>query len=243
MPRQNFPSVPRRRRGPQTARVVGFFLLGVIAVTLFTAREHNPSVFPGAAGAEKVEIFLIDNGFHTDLAIPRQAFARRADTARQAVDAATSRPWVVVGWGDERFYTRSGFSGARMIDGLRSMFAPGNASSVRIEGLPDSPDHIYVRHAVVPISLTSVGLQRLEARIDQSLIRGPDGGPVPSAHVAAPDTAFFASTEHFSLIHLCNHWTADLLYAAGLPTTPVIDTVSAGLRLDLRARAGVADRP
>ena len=63
------------------------------------------------------------------------------------------------------------------------------------------------------------------------------GQPVRIAGAAPPDTAFFRSVEPFSLIHLCNHWTAELLNAAGLPTTPVLDTIPAGLRLDLRMRA------
>jgi hypothetical protein len=59
----------------------------------------------------------------------------------------------------------------------------------------------------------------------------------PSQH--DPGEAFFRSREDFSLVHLCNHWTAELLSAAGLPTTPVLDTLPAGLRLDLRLRAGL----
>ena len=54
-----------------------------------------------------------------------------------------------------------------------------------------------------------------------------------------PDEAFFASVERFSLVHLCNDWTAELLNAAGLPTTPVLDTLPAGLWLDLQLRAGL----
>ena len=60
---------------------------------------------------------------------------------------------------------------------------------------------------------------------------------MPSEHAAGE--AFFKSSEGFSLAHLCNHWTAGLLVAAGLPMTPVLDTLPAGLRLDLRLRSGV----
>ena len=48
---------------------------------------------------------------------------------------------------------------------------------------------------------------------------------------------FFVSGEGFSLVHLCNHWEAELLHAAGLPTTPVLDTLPAGLVLDLKLRS------
>jgi len=65
------------------------------------------------------------------------------------------------------------------------------------------------------------------------------GAPTMSPIHRDPGEAFFASRERFSLLHLCNHWTAELLNAAGLPVTPVLDTLPAGLGVDLRLRAGV----
>ncbi len=70
-------------------------------------------------------------------------------------------------------------------------------------------------------------------------VRGAGGGPVMAPIRREPGEAFFASSESFSLIHLCNHWTADLLHAAGLPVTPVLDVLPVGLALDLDLRAGV----
>ena len=50
---------------------------------------------------------------------------------------------------------------------------------------------------------------------------------------------FYPAVGTFSILHVCNHWIGDMLDAAGLPTTPVADTFSSGLLLDLRWRAGL----
>ena len=54
---------------------------------------------------------------------------------------------------------------------------------------------------------------------------------------------FYPANGTFSILKVCNHWIADLLDAAGLPTTPVLATVPAGLMLDLRWRAGLRPVP
>jgi hypothetical protein len=92
---------------------------------------------------------------------------------------------------------------------------------------------------VRPLVLSPAGLAALLARADRSLMRDPGGAPVIAPIRRVSDEAFFASGERFSVLHLCNHWTAGLLNAAGLPVTPVLDTLPAGLALDLRLRAGV----
>jgi uncharacterized protein (TIGR02117 family) len=217
---------------------LGGLLLVLVAVVVITARPGDRRLYPVLAGAPATTVFLIDNGFHSDLVVPRAAFGGGSRVAREAVAATTDKPWIVIGWGDARFYTEDGFSSARVADALRSLFAPGNPSVVRLEGLPRAPDQIW-RKGVRPIQLSSAGLQRMLAHIDQSLAMDGDGHPAPALGATVDDVRFFRSIESFSLIHLCNHWTALNLNAAGLPVAPVIDTIPAGLVFDLKARAGL----
>jgi uncharacterized protein (TIGR02117 family) len=209
--------------------------LSLILITLATARDGDRRLYPPRPD-EAVTVYLIDNGFHTDLALPREALRGHliADAARMATD----KPWVAVGWGDQRFFIERGLSARRVMDGLRALFAPSNPSAVRLDGLARRPDEIYAARAVRPLRLSRAGLARLAARLDASLARDAAGRPVRTPAPAAPDTAFFKSVEAFSLLHLCNHWTAELLNAAGVPTTPVLDTFAPGLRVDLAVRAG-----
>jgi uncharacterized protein (TIGR02117 family) len=176
----------------------------------------------------------VDNGFHTDLALPAQALA--GHLAGRAAAAVTRRPWVMVGYGDRRFFIEQGLSPRRVADGLRSLFRPGNAAALRFDGLAASPDRVYA-DGVRRITVSPEGLAAIAAAIDASLARGRMGAPVPVPAPAEPDSGFFAATQPFSLIHLCNHWTAELLNAAGLPTTPLLDVLPQGLKLDLAIRA------
>ena len=236
-------ATPGIRSGPtRSARVasVSAGLLGAFALWVaVTAHGPDRRLFPGPPGAPRTTIYLIDNGFHTDLALPRASLLKRSGPASLAAVQTTNRPWLVFGWGDQRFYAQSGFTGARTLDAFRALFLPGNPSVVRIEGLLRSPDRIYVAGAVRAITVSDAGLARLEARIDRSLALGPDGRPLPGPATGEAQTLFYRGVEAFSVPHLCNHWTADLLHAAGLPITPVIDTLPAGLRLDLKLRARV----
>jgi uncharacterized protein (TIGR02117 family) len=231
--------MPRRKWTPgRPLSVLAGLLLILIAVVVITARPGDRRLYPAPADAPVTTVFLIDNGFHSDLVVPRAAFGTGSRVVGEAVAATTDKPWIVIGWGDARFYTEDGFSSARVADALRSLFAPGNPSVVRLEGLARSPDRIW-REGVRPIRLSNAGLQRLLAHIGESLVMDGDGHPAPAMGAAVDDVRFFRSTESFSLIHLCNHWTALNLNAAGLPVAPVIDTMPAGLVFDLKARAGL----
>jgi hypothetical protein len=211
----------------------------VVAVGLFvflTARPGDPRLYPGAASEAKTTVYLIDNGFHSDLVLPRAALFAKPHPLALATAAATDKPWIEIGWGDSKFYTERGAGIGRLFSGARALLAPGNRSVVHIEGLASDPTQVYPG-AAKPLQLTGAGVEAVLARVDKSLAMDSDGQPQRSDAPRQPDEAFFRSVEHFSLIHLCNHWTAELLNAAGLPITPVIDTLPAGLHWDVSRAA------
>ena len=236
--------VPRASEAPPKPPLpVALIAAAAVVVLLvlfvaFTARPGDQRLYPGASGQAKTTIYLVENGFHSDLVIPRSALFAKPHPAALATAAATDKPWVAIGWGDARFYSSQGFGLGRLFSGLRALLLPGNSSVVHIAGLGNSPDHVYAG-GVRAIQVTEAGLEQALARVDKSLDMDSDGQPQRSQAPHAADEGFFKSVEHFSLVHLCNHWTADLLNAAGLPTTPVIDTLPVGLGLDLSLRAGV----
>ncbi|MFI4975552.1 MAG: DUF2459 domain-containing protein [Caulobacterales bacterium] len=221
------------RGGGFGAMVVVLLLL----LTLATAKSADPSLYPPAPD-KGVTLYLVDNGWHSDIALPRAELIGAGGPLAQAAGETTNQPWVLVGWGDARFYRESGWSAHRVLDAMRALFGQDNQSVVHLEGLAARPDLIW-REGVHAIRVSPAGLRALEARLDGSFARGARGEPQMAAGETPPDEAFFESGERFSLAHLCNHWTADLLHAAGLPVTPVIDTLPAGLWLDLKVRAEV----
>jgi uncharacterized protein (TIGR02117 family) len=225
------------RRPPLARTLAAIAVLALLVAMLATAKGSDPRLYPPKPG-EGVTLYLIDNGFHTDLAIPRPLVMAAGGPLARATAMTTADPWVMVGWGDERFYEEEGASLDRALDGLRALFAPGNRSVAHVEGVPGDPPREW-RTGVHAITVSKAGLAALLARADRAFVLGPDGAPQRSPAPREADEMFFDSGEPFSVLHLCNHWTAELLNAAGLPVTPVLDTLPAGMLLDLKLRAGI----
>ena len=154
-----------------------------------------------------------------------------------AAGAVPADPWMVIGWGDASFYTAKGISLARVGDGLRALFKPGNPSVIRIFGVSRDPAAAYEPGVATPVALSPAGLDRMLDRMEASM-KLSAGAPVRAKARTTPDEAFFDSVEHFSILRLCNHWTSDMLAAAGLPMTPLVDGLAPTLMADLSLRAG-----
>lgn len=224
------------RRPRRLAVAPGLILLLALWIVL-TSRSGDPALYPPAAPADAVTIYMVDNGFHSDLVVPLSLLQADRGIAGAAAITVTNKPWVMVGWGDAHYYTGAAFSISRAADAVRAAVAPNNPSVVHLEGLPRSPDRVFVPQSVRRIVISNRGLAEMLGRLNRSFVADAKGAPVRVTTAVDPDEGFFQSTEHFSVVHLCNHWTAELLNAAGLPVTPVIDTIPAGLKLDLRLRA------
>ncbi len=209
-------------------------VLATILTILATAREGDARLYPPNQ-ATAVTVYLVDNGFHTDMALPSSALA--GSVSGRAAALTSAKPWMLVGYGDRRFFIEQGPIAGRLADGLRALFMPGNPAVLRFDGLAASPDHLYA-NGVMAVRISPTSLKQIVQRIDASLANDKSGAPIPVTAPPEADSRFFAATSPFSLIHLCNHWTGELLNAAGMPTMPVLDTVPAGLKLDARLHGG-----
>ncbi|MDC7684019.1 DUF2459 domain-containing protein [Asticcacaulis sp. BYS171W] len=218
-----------RRTGKALLIAFGLFFVAVV----LTSRPGDLGLYPPSNG--DVTLYVINNGFHTDIVLPSEVVQAHGGLLAEAGRAAGDKAWVVYGWGDAGFYTAKGFSVARAFDGLRALFKPGNPSVVRVFGVGRRPDEAFDAE-VVPVIISQAGFEALAQRMEASFAQ--DKGAPVRAKIATTDT-FFDSTEHFSILRLCNHWTADQLDAAGLPTTPMIDGLAPLFMLDLKWRAGV----
>jgi hypothetical protein len=209
-------------------------LLLALAAMFGVSKPGDPALWP-ARGADRVTVYMVDNGYHSNLVVPRAALASSGGPSARALRSVPPGPWVAIGWGDRRFYTESGFDLRRALDGLRALFAPGNPSVTMLEPMHAAPDRLW-RTGVVRLELSRPGFAAMVRRVDRSLVlRG--GNPVAGPRGPNPQSRFFESNEHFSLFKLCNHWAAGVLNAGGLPIRPVLDTWGSGLAFDLKTRA------
>lgn len=212
--------------------------LFVLCATL-SARHGNRALYP--ARTDGITVYVLNNGFHTDIAVPADQVLARGGVLAEAGKAAGDKRWFVYGWGDAGFYTQTGFSAARIVDGLRALFWPGNPSVIRVFGTDATPDKAFVDPIASPVVVSAEGFDAMARHIEGSFVL-ENGAPVATP-VSTNIGAFFKSREHFSILRLCNNWTADQLSAAGLPTAPMLDGLAPVLALDLRLRAGVKQVP
>jgi hypothetical protein len=202
-------------------------LLG-FAAALMSWTRAGEAPFPAGRDAAAVTAYLLDNGFHTDLAVPRAALAEGGGTLAQALARTPPGDWVLVGWGDARFYVDQSPIQNRLADGARAFFAPGNASVVMLDPYQGDPARLGAAERRRTLRLSPQGFAALRDRLEASLA-APDGAPVLAAARAGDDARFFASVETFWVGHLCNHWTAGLLNAGGVAVRPFRAIVSAEL--------------
>ncbi|MGE5564633.1 MAG: DUF2459 domain-containing protein [Parcubacteria group bacterium] len=222
-------------------RLAAVLLLLLALIVAVTIRPGDPRLYPPKPGEPTVTVFLIDNGYHSDIAMPGEALARTGGVTARAARTLTPRSWVLAGWGDARFYMGQGWSVGRVLDGFRALFKPGNASVVQLIGLAEPPDRVW-RTGVTRIVLSEAGFRRLVSRIDRAFA-GDGRTPIGAEAPRAPDQRFFKGAGTFNITHVCNEWAADALNAAGLGVTPALDALPFGLKADLELRAWLAHRP
>ncbi len=199
---------------------------------------------PGAMdrATDPVVIQVLDNGFHTDIAVPRAALERRGGPLARAVQALAPGDWILIGWGDAKFYVDQRPISDRLPDGARAFLHPGNRSVLMLAPRAEDPRLTYGEDSAA-LALSRVRFERLAARVEASLDLS-NGRPRIAALRPDDDARFFASRETFSILHLCNHWTAGVLNAGGVAIRPVPAITSGEVMRSVRAaeRARKLDR-
>ncbi len=210
--------------GPLLAAAV----LGAAAALWTWTAPGDLTLWRAGPGEPGVELHLLDNGFHTDLAAPRAALEARGGPLAEAVRRLAPGDWILIGWGDAKFYVDQSPMEGRLPDGARAFFRPGNPSVVMLDPAQADPRRLFAGDGRRTLRLTPAGFEAMAARIEASLDLS-DGGPRIAAAREGDDARFFASRETFSIAHLCNHWTAGVLNAGGLPVRPFRSIVSSEL--------------
>ena len=195
-------------------------LIGLIAALWTLTRPGDPALYPAAPDEAGVTVYLLNNGFHTDLAVPRAALMEGGGPLAEATASLAPDDWVLIGWGDAVFYVDQSPIPGRLVDGARAFFKPGNASVVMLDPETSEPTKRFRVQDRQAVRLSAAGMAALRARVQASLATDAAGLPITAAARPGDDARFFKSRETFWVGHLCNHWTAELLSAAGLPIRP-----------------------
>jgi hypothetical protein len=78
-------------------------LLGLVA-GVWTWTRSGAEVAP--SGGPPVVIHILNNGFHTDLAVPRAALEARTGPLAEACAVLGPGDWILIGWGDATLLRR-----------------------------------------------------------------------------------------------------------------------------------------
>jgi uncharacterized protein (TIGR02117 family) len=238
----------------QLIRVAGYASAAIAATLvvlgIVTARPADPALWPPKPGEPVTEIFVVSHGYHAGFALPT---AQLAETAKRdghtALLSVTERlggfPFIEIGWGEEQFYSSvPTLSSLTPRLAMRALFNPDNASVLHVVALPDQPRVVFPSADVVRIALSEEGYARLVRAIEATFVtHGRPASPHILGRGLYRTSLFFRANGAFHMFSVCNHWVADMLSAAGLPVTPVLDTMPPGLLLDLKMRAGLDRLP
>jgi uncharacterized protein (TIGR02117 family) len=233
-------------------RWIGWSIAGVLAAlvvaTIATLRFGDSAIYPPSAGSPRVDVFVAANLYHSGIILPREAIAAAAQRRNLPALAMIAKrfaefPWVEFGWGDEGFYTRVPTTRELTTAlALRALLRPGNPSVLHVAGLAEHPRQAFPEASMVRLALGEPGFDRLSALLDASFVRDR-GGIVELGPGLYGQSLFYRAAGTFNLLRVCNHWIADLLDAAGVPTAPVLATMPQGLLWDLSTRAGAERLP
>jgi uncharacterized protein (TIGR02117 family) len=220
-----------------------------VFITVVTARWGDSSLWPPAPGAPITEVFIVNHGYHAGIAVPPAALAEQASRrGLSALGYVATRfadfDWLEIGWGDEGFYryvpTADSLSAAMA---LRALFRPGNPSVLHVVGVNNDPRAMFANSEVVRVGLSDAGFARVADMLDSTFARSNGVMPQELGPGLYGTSLFFRANGAFHLFNVCNHWTARVLDAAGVPTAPVLATLPFGLLLDLRWRSGLLPSP
>lgn len=209
-------------------RIVGAILLaGLIglAAALWTWTRAGDFA-PAPMSETGVTVHVLNNGFHTDIAVPRAALEAGGGPLAEASRSVGGGDWILIGWGDAKFFVDTSPMEDRIPDGLRAFFRPGNASVVMLDPETGDPARRFDPASRRTLTLSPQAFAGLRGRVQDSLSL-VKGRPRLSTARDGDGAHFFASREHFWIGYLCNSWTARVLNAAGLPVRP-LRSVTAG---------------
>lgn len=225
--------------------------LAILVLAGATARPSNPDLWPPKPGEPATEIFVVSHGYHSGIAL---STGQVAAVARKNGDLALSLlaerfggyPFIEIGWGEQDFYASVPTVGDLQFGlAARALFRPDNKSVLHVVGLPDTPRAVFRSSDIVRVAVSEAGYARMLSALNATfaLSDGAKGHLQVLGRGLYGPSLFFRADRAFHMFNVCNHFVADMLSAAGLPVTPVLDTVPPGLLLDLKLRAGLARMP
>ena len=192
-------------------------ILAGCAATRPAATTPDATTPAGDRALDGAVLFVIDRGWHTDIALP-SADASRAGDAAPFADLAqvfSGVRFLVFGFGDRVYYMARE---ATFFGTLAAAF-PG-PGVILVTGLSATPADAFGADHVIALSVTGAQLAAVSGFIRHALEPQPGGALQALGDGPYPGSRFYASSESYDLMHDCNWWTLAALASGGLPASP-----------------------
>ncbi|WP_422236451.1 DUF2459 domain-containing protein [Methylorubrum rhodinum] len=229
-----------RRLGRVVLGGIAALVVLLVVATAWTAQPGDPALYP-ASEPDAETVLLVSHGWHSGIVLRRETVTGEGAGAALRNVATRFRDFSALefGWGEARFYRATPTLAAfdwRLA--LGALFTPGGSDGViQVVGLERPARDSFPSADMVPVRVSRAGLAHLLARLEASF-KLTKNQPVDLGPGLYGPSLFYEANGRFSYRNVCNHWAASLLDAAGVPTTPVLDTHPLGLLADLKWRAG-----
>jgi uncharacterized protein (TIGR02117 family) len=189
----------------------GAGLLLLVAGTLVP----RPLLSQSDSGEKSVEVLVITNPIHTDIAIPvtsetLQAFNFLGESGLP-MDAPGLR-WLVFGWGGRAFYLETPtWAELKPVPALKALTIDRSVLHAELAGEIDRslPN-------VKPLRVSEAEFSKLLQAILDSFSAGDPAANAASGY--GTNDRFFEANGYFNVLLSCNTWTAKVLRAGGVQT-------------------------
>ena len=205
-------------------------MLPLLAVLSACATPH-PAACLARPAPPGDAVWVVDHGWHTDLAIPARSLRGPMTAFRQLFPGMTV---LLVGFGRRTFMTAPV---TNLGDLLIGPF-PGDGVLL-VAGLTAPPDRAYADGTEAVLPLSPDRADRLSAFLWRSFALD-HGRPRRIGPGFFPGSVFFAARHGYSGFYTCNSWTEDALHQAGLAPGPAGVVLAGQVMVRVARRAAPA---
>jgi uncharacterized protein (TIGR02117 family) len=196
----------------------GWFLALVMLFVAAGCLIPRPLFSYGQGGEKSVEILVISNPIHTDIALPAtpEVLAKFSFLVQSGMPLDSSNVrWLMFGWGGRGFYLETPtWSELKFTPVLKALTA--DKSALHVEPLGNVG---FTNPAVTRFKITQSGLDAIAAAMLTTFTRDTNGNvELIAGRSYGEHDRFYEANGTFNALFGCNTWAAKMLRESGLQT-------------------------
>ncbi len=184
------------------------YLISAVAGTVWTAEPE-----PGEPSADMTTVYVLSNGFHSDIVLPVDAAASLPIAAADLPGGLAGTRYLILGWGSQTAYTSLlALTDLTVEIAAKALLFDRSVMHVLPYGGELQGSGVY------RLELDPDQVRRLVAFIDETFTVDANGRAelLPGITQGYGDV-FYRARPRFSLFYGCNAWTGEALREAGVP--------------------------